>query len=105
MDAPETYQTWKVLYAKQPIPDQTHVELEDNSTGLLTYQKNFMLRILLNHFWNWAWWRMIALCYWWVKFIFGWQCKEAGLKIAVASSADRIKVDANLAAAGLPQSK
>jgi HAD superfamily hydrolase (TIGR01509 family) len=32
------------------------------------------------------------------------QCKAAGLKLAVASSADRIKVDANLAAAGLPQS-
>ncbi|CAO2837602.1 unnamed protein product [Amaranthus hypochondriacus] len=30
------------------------------------------------------------------------QCKAKGLKIAVASSADRIKVDANLAAAGLP---
>ncbi|EEF49975.1 2-deoxyglucose-6-phosphate phosphatase, putative [Ricinus communis] len=32
------------------------------------------------------------------------QCKEKGLKVAVASSADRIKVDANLAAAGLPLS-
>jgi hypothetical protein len=32
------------------------------------------------------------------------QCKNAGLKVAVASSADRIKVDANLAAAGLPVS-
>ncbi|XP_010259233.1 PREDICTED: NHL repeat-containing protein 2 isoform X1 [Nelumbo nucifera] len=32
------------------------------------------------------------------------QCKENGLKVAVASSADRIKVDANLAAAGLPVS-
>ncbi|KAL3690719.1 hypothetical protein R1sor_004370 [Riccia sorocarpa] len=31
------------------------------------------------------------------------ECKKAGLKTAVASSADRIKVDANLAAAGLPQ--
>ncbi|XP_024359630.1 protein SUPPRESSOR OF QUENCHING 1, chloroplastic [Physcomitrium patens] len=31
------------------------------------------------------------------------QCKEAGLKLAVASSADRVKVDANLAAAGIPQ--
>jgi len=31
------------------------------------------------------------------------QCKEAGLKTAVASSADRVKVDANLAAAGFPQ--
>lgn len=30
------------------------------------------------------------------------QCKAKGLKVAVASSADRIKVDANLAAAGLP---
>lgn len=30
------------------------------------------------------------------------QCKNSGLKVAVASSADRIKVDANLAAAGLP---
>ncbi|KAJ6791613.1 NHL repeat-containing protein 2 isoform X2 [Iris pallida] len=30
------------------------------------------------------------------------QCKSRGLKVAVASSADRIKVDANLAAAGLP---
>ncbi|XP_015690862.1 protein SUPPRESSOR OF QUENCHING 1, chloroplastic [Oryza brachyantha] len=30
------------------------------------------------------------------------ECKNAGLKVAVASSADRIKVDANLAAAGLP---
>ncbi|XP_031266406.1 LOW QUALITY PROTEIN: protein SUPPRESSOR OF QUENCHING 1, chloroplastic-like [Pistacia vera] len=30
------------------------------------------------------------------------QCKSKGLKVAVASSADRIKVDANLAAAGLP---
>ncbi|KAI8531713.1 hypothetical protein RHMOL_Rhmol11G0156800 [Rhododendron molle] len=29
------------------------------------------------------------------------QCKRKGLKVAVASSADRIKVDANLAAAGL----
>ncbi|XP_047963180.1 protein SUPPRESSOR OF QUENCHING 1, chloroplastic-like [Salvia hispanica] len=29
------------------------------------------------------------------------QCKNHGLKVAVASSADRIKVDANLAAAGL----
>ncbi|WOL00279.1 NHL repeat-containing protein 2 isoform X1 [Canna indica] len=29
-------------------------------------------------------------------------CKGRGLKVAVASSADRIKVDANLAAAGLP---
>ncbi|CAN6199237.1 unnamed protein product [Urochloa humidicola] len=32
------------------------------------------------------------------------ECKSAGLKVAVASSADRIKVDANLAAAGLPVS-
>ncbi|KAK0601024.1 hypothetical protein LWI29_020682 [Acer saccharum] len=32
------------------------------------------------------------------------QCKSKGLKVAVASSADRIKVDANLAAAGLPLS-
>ncbi|XP_068662112.1 protein SUPPRESSOR OF QUENCHING 1, chloroplastic [Aristolochia californica] len=32
------------------------------------------------------------------------QCKQNGLKVAVASSADRIKVDANLAAAGLPLS-
>lgn len=32
------------------------------------------------------------------------ECKKNGLKVAVASSADRIKVDANLAAAGLPQS-
>ncbi|KAM7481806.1 hypothetical protein LguiB_006389 [Lonicera macranthoides] len=32
------------------------------------------------------------------------QCKNNGLKVAVASSADRIKVDANLAAAGLPLS-
>nr|XP_027188810.1 protein SUPPRESSOR OF QUENCHING 1, chloroplastic isoform X2 [Cicer arietinum] len=32
------------------------------------------------------------------------QCKSRGLKVAVASSADRIKVDANLAAAGLPLS-
>ncbi|GLT71599.1 hypothetical protein SLA2020_436050 [Shorea laevis] len=32
------------------------------------------------------------------------QCKNKGLKVAVASSADRIKVDANLAAAGLPLS-
>eukprot|EP01023_Acetabularia_acetabulum_P019013 TRINITY_DN1961_c0_g3_i1.p1 TRINITY_DN1961_c0_g3~~TRINITY_DN1961_c0_g3_i1.p1 ORF type:complete len:290 (+),score=58.66 TRINITY_DN1961_c0_g3_i1:30-872(+) len=31
------------------------------------------------------------------------ECKQAGLKTAVASSADRIKVDANLAAAGIPQ--
>lgn len=30
------------------------------------------------------------------------ECKRSGLKVAVASSADRIKVDANLAAAGLP---
>ncbi|KAI0519561.1 hypothetical protein KFK09_007012 [Dendrobium nobile] len=30
------------------------------------------------------------------------ECKSKGLKVAVASSADRIKVDANLAAAGLP---
>nr|GMD40623.1 NHL repeat-containing protein 2-like [Ipomoea batatas] len=29
------------------------------------------------------------------------QCKSKGLKVAVASSADRIKVDANLTAAGL----
>ncbi|XP_014495822.1 protein SUPPRESSOR OF QUENCHING 1, chloroplastic [Vigna radiata var. radiata] len=32
------------------------------------------------------------------------QCKSKGLKVAVASSADRVKVDANLAAAGLPLS-
>ncbi|XP_007031176.2 PREDICTED: NHL repeat-containing protein 2 [Theobroma cacao] len=32
------------------------------------------------------------------------QCKNKGLKVAVASSADRVKVDANLAAAGLPLS-
>ncbi|VAH90178.1 unnamed protein product [Triticum turgidum subsp. durum] len=32
------------------------------------------------------------------------ECKNAGLKVAVASSADRVKVDANLAAAGLPVS-
>ncbi|XP_076913593.1 protein SUPPRESSOR OF QUENCHING 1, chloroplastic-like [Bidens hawaiensis] len=32
------------------------------------------------------------------------ECKKSGLKVAVASSADRIKVDANLAAAGLPLS-
>ncbi|XP_078435903.1 haloacid dehalogenase-like hydrolase family protein [Wolffia australiana] len=32
------------------------------------------------------------------------ECKSRGLKVAVASSADRIKVDANLAAAGLPSS-
>ncbi|KAL5565895.1 hypothetical protein UlMin_029059 [Ulmus minor] len=32
------------------------------------------------------------------------QCKSKGLKVAVASSADRIKVDANLAAADLPLS-
>ncbi|KAL2536923.1 NHL repeat-containing protein 2 [Forsythia ovata] len=32
------------------------------------------------------------------------ECKSNGLKVAVASSADRIKVDANLAAAGLPLS-
>ncbi|KAJ4817125.1 Haloacid dehalogenase-like hydrolase family protein [Rhynchospora pubera] len=32
------------------------------------------------------------------------ECKEKGLKVAVASSADRIKVDANLSAAGLPLS-
>ncbi|KAH9689718.1 protein SUPPRESSOR OF QUENCHING 1 [Citrus sinensis] len=32
------------------------------------------------------------------------KCKNKGLKVAVASSADRIKVDANLAAAGLPVS-
>ncbi|XP_065851915.1 protein SUPPRESSOR OF QUENCHING 1, chloroplastic isoform X2 [Euphorbia lathyris] len=32
------------------------------------------------------------------------QCKDKGLKVAVASSADRVKVDANLAAAGLPLS-
>ncbi|GKB96615.1 NHL repeat-containing protein 2 [Tanacetum coccineum] len=32
------------------------------------------------------------------------ECKNSGLKVAVASSADRIKVDANLAAAGLPSS-
>ncbi|MCL7028124.1 hypothetical protein MKW94_020339 [Papaver nudicaule] len=32
------------------------------------------------------------------------ECKKNGLKVAVASSADRIKVDANLAAAGLPLS-
>ncbi|KAH7434565.1 hypothetical protein KP509_06G023000 [Ceratopteris richardii] len=30
------------------------------------------------------------------------QCKAAGLKVALASSADRLKIDANLAAAGLP---
>eukprot|EP01025_Chloroclados_australasicus_P050779 TRINITY_DN587_c1_g2_i1.p2 TRINITY_DN587_c1_g2~~TRINITY_DN587_c1_g2_i1.p2 ORF type:complete len:317 (-),score=45.92 TRINITY_DN587_c1_g2_i1:230-1096(-) len=30
-------------------------------------------------------------------------CKQAGLKTAVASSADRVKVDANLLAAGIPQ--
>ncbi|XP_008808703.1 protein SUPPRESSOR OF QUENCHING 1, chloroplastic isoform X1 [Phoenix dactylifera] len=32
------------------------------------------------------------------------ECKRSGFKVAVASSADRIKVDANLAAAGLPLS-
>ncbi|MQL71818.1 hypothetical protein Taro_004148 [Colocasia esculenta] len=32
------------------------------------------------------------------------ECKKRGLKVAVASSADRIKVDANLVAAGLPSS-
>ncbi|XP_010549436.1 PREDICTED: NHL repeat-containing protein 2 [Tarenaya hassleriana] len=32
------------------------------------------------------------------------QCKNKGLKVAVASSADRIKVDTNLTAAGLPLS-
>ncbi|MBA0816298.1 hypothetical protein Gohar_000977 [Gossypium harknessii] len=32
------------------------------------------------------------------------ECKNKGLKVAVASSADRVKVDANLAAAGLPLS-
>ncbi|KAK9086263.1 hypothetical protein Syun_028657 [Stephania yunnanensis] len=32
------------------------------------------------------------------------ECKRNGLKVAVASSADRIKVNANLAAAGLPAS-
>ncbi|KAK3022768.1 hypothetical protein RJ639_046731 [Escallonia herrerae] len=32
------------------------------------------------------------------------QCKNSGVKVAVASSADRIKVDANLTAAGLPLS-
>ncbi|KAL5202856.1 hypothetical protein ABZP36_013808 [Zizania latifolia] len=32
------------------------------------------------------------------------ECKNAGLKVAIASSADRVKVDANLAAAGLPVS-
>ncbi|KAK7259004.1 hypothetical protein RIF29_24598 [Crotalaria pallida] len=32
------------------------------------------------------------------------QCRNKGLKVAVASSADRIKVDANLAAAALPLS-
>ncbi|CAD5196877.1 unnamed protein product [Musa acuminata subsp. malaccensis] len=32
------------------------------------------------------------------------ECKRKGLKVAVASSADRIKVDANLTAAGLPVS-
>ncbi|CAM8917988.1 unnamed protein product [Rhodiola kirilowii] len=32
------------------------------------------------------------------------ECKSKGLKVAVASSADRIKVDANLAAASLPLS-
>ncbi|XP_028779438.1 protein SUPPRESSOR OF QUENCHING 1, chloroplastic [Neltuma alba] len=32
------------------------------------------------------------------------QCKEKGLKVAVASSADRVKVNANLAAAALPPS-
>ncbi|KAG8096239.1 hypothetical protein GUJ93_ZPchr0013g36769 [Zizania palustris] len=32
------------------------------------------------------------------------ECKNAGLKVVVASSADRVKVDANLAAAGLPVS-
>ena len=29
------------------------------------------------------------------------QCRNAGLKVALASSADRLKIDANLAAAGL----
>ena len=32
------------------------------------------------------------------------QCKSKGLEVAVASSADLIKVNANLAAAGLPTS-
>ncbi|CAI5960442.1 unnamed protein product [Closterium sp. NIES-64] len=33
------------------------------------------------------------------------QCRAAGLRTAVASSADRVKVDANLAAAGIPQDR
>ena len=28
--APETYQTWKDFYAKQPIPNQNSCSLEDN---------------------------------------------------------------------------
>jgi HAD superfamily hydrolase (TIGR01509 family) len=31
-----------------------------------------------------------------------WQCRQAGLRIAVASSADRVKVEANLRKIGLP---
>ncbi len=33
------------------------------------------------------------------------QCKAAGLRIAIASSADRIKIDANLDAMGLPPAR
>ena len=29
------HRTWKVLYAKQPTPDKSHVELKDNSNVLL----------------------------------------------------------------------
>lgn len=38
-------------------------------------------------------------CYFCVLLV---QCRDAGLKVALASSADRLKIDANLAAAGLP---
>ncbi len=31
-----------------------------------------------------------------------WRCKQAGLRVAVASSADRVKVEANLEKIGLP---
>ena len=33
--------TWKVLYANQPTPDQSHVELQDNSK----YDTNFICQI------------------------------------------------------------
>jgi hypothetical protein len=40
----QTYRTWKVLYANQPTPDQSHVKLKEDST----YNKNMAFSNNLN---------------------------------------------------------